>query len=448
MSAPQPRAMAHTGAGLWTLVRTEFLLNVRGAGWLVMALLLSVVMAASVYLSRQLSPYMVAVAPQMAEQTRGVLETLLLAMTPLVVAGAALREHRFGMDELIQSKPPSSQALVWTKFAGIYLSLLALALVAACAAAATCAAIYWPDVPLAALLRAAARVALPMLFLAALSFALVTATGSALVAGLVVALHLGVGMAASAYLMPAVRYTLTPYHASYALIGLAIVGLVAGTWLRGRDTGVRVPASLVAAAACLIAGLASNAVAAGRWGGYSMEPPTPQVRPAERGKPSPDLLTARWTGMDGRPVSLAGSAGKPLLLVVWSESAADSASVAASVEEGWRAAGPGRVGFATVCLCGDAYRAADLAAAAGLREPVIFCPAGEADNPVGIVAALGMAQAPGAATGVLLDGGSSLVNPMVQVPMHVASSAPHREWAARLRQMTTTAVRQLAERGN
>jgi hypothetical protein len=124
----------------------------------------------------------------------------------------------------------------------------------------------------------------PLLFLSGLSFCLAVATGSSMLGVLVIALMLAIGMA-SPFLMPVVRFTLTPYHLAYALLGLACVALTAGAWQRRRDIGSGRPVSLPLAVCCLGAGLTCGTVAAEHSGGWGQGLDPKWARMADLNKP-------------------------------------------------------------------------------------------------------------------------------------------------------------------
>src|SRR5438477_9346154 len=102
---PAPEA-GFRGASVLDLALAELRLNLRSPGYRVMSLILAG-FTALVLVGVRYSPELILqVGPLAQEGVRFMLEGLLLCLTPLLVCGAARREHRLGMAELMLSKPP------------------------------------------------------------------------------------------------------------------------------------------------------------------------------------------------------------------------------------------------------------------------------------------------------------------------------------------------------
>src|SRR5207247_6340260 len=112
----------------------------------------------------------------------------LLSLAPLLVCGAARREYRLGMAELILSKPPSSEVLIWGKFLGALAAVLLLIVAAVGGALLAEAFSFRGESALLPTVVGGLRVVLPALFVAGLSFALAIFARSAMVAALVIGL--------------------------------------------------------------------------------------------------------------------------------------------------------------------------------------------------------------------------------------------------------------------
>lgn len=442
---------ARRGPGLWELGLVELRLCTRSAGYRFLALVMMAAAALTVVSVRYGQPLLLRAAPADAEGLRVILQTLLLLLAPLVACGAAIREQRLGMDELILSRPPSSEMLAWGKLLGITLSLALIVLLSVVAAWIAQALLCRPDYALAPLLTAGFRVIGPLLFITGLSFSLALFFRSPLVAGLAVVVQIG-SMAVSDALVPVLRFTLTPYHLAYALLGVALAGLSIGGWQRRREPGVRVCPSLMVAAGCLLLALGSGGLAAARWHGFSLGPDPVQDDVSELGlgkRPRlPDIPLPTATGAALR---LSQWAGKPVVLVFWSTEGPDGAVEAAALQRAWRATAADRVGFASVCVTDDPGEALDVARASGLRAPVIINPPPEMpDDSHGLAEAFGVNESPHqAVAGVIPRFGPFVgrAEPVSRFPPTAGTHPPHPAWEQRLAALGREAFPQLAERG-
>jgi hypothetical protein len=350
------------------------------------------------------------------------------------------------MEELFLSKPPSSERLLWSKFLGATAALMALILTTSIAALVTEAVLFRGEVAVLPTLVGGLRSVLPVLFMAGLSFALGMFFRTAMIAGLLVTLPIGV-QAGKEYLIPLLQFLLTPYHLAYALLGLALMAAVAGWWEARREPERRLRSSWIAAAALLAISAFSGALSAHRWRGWTLDEDPALARLADwRGKaplPEMPLRTVR-----GDTLRLSAWRGKPIVLVFWSTDAEDSAVEVAALERAWRIAAPDRIGFASVCVTDDPIQARDLAAAAGLRGPVIWNPPPRFDQAVGLAAVFDLSAVPRAAVAGLIQRDGSVqkpAQPVSQPPQRLPGRPPHHDWERRLSELGVTAFRQLAE---
>jgi hypothetical protein len=355
-----------------------------------------------------------------------------------------VREQRLEMQELILSKPSSSAALIWGKFCGIFGALLALVGIGVLAAWAEQMLLFRPETsPLPALLGGI-MVVPPLLFLAGLSFCLAVATGSSMLGVLVIALMLAIGMA-SPFLMPVVRFTLTPYHLPYALLGLSFVALTAGVWQCRRDIGSGRPVSLLLSVGCLVAALITGIVAAGRSGGWGQGLDPQWARMADLNNRKPFVLPQReLPTLDNGSLRLSEWQGRPVILVFWSTSGGGAVE-AAALERAWRTSAPTRVRFVTVCETDEPAYGLNMARAVGLETPILWNPPGENDQPVGLKAAFDIKQGLQMAFAVLVTPEGQVVKaPVSQLSFPPVGKSPHHEWEPLLVQQATAAFRQLA----
>lgn len=441
--APSPMP----GAAVAELALAEFLMNIRSAGFRVFALVLAAFMVLAMVGTRYGNPMILRLGPHAEENVRALLEGVLLILAPFLICGAARRENRLGMDELVLSKPPSSEALFWGKFLGAAAALLCLIPITVLAALIAQAFLFRGTVAVGASIVGGLRVALPALFMAGVAFALATYLRSAMVAGLVIALPIGV-LAGRSFLAPALQFTLTLYHLTCALLGLAIVALVAGWWESRREPERRVPPSWIAGAACLAAAVTLGTLTAHAWGGWSMETDPALTQLAElKGDKKGPLPRMPLRTLSGETVRLSDWQGKPVVLVFWSPVGEGGASEAAILQQACRTAAGERVAFLSVCMTDDPPRARDIARAAGLREPVVWNPLPQFGMGVGLSALFNVSDPPRTAVAGLIrrDGrfarGTATVS---SLPPDFKGRPPRRDWERRLHELGVQAFRELA----
>jgi peroxiredoxin len=369
-------------------------------------------------------------------------------LAPLLICGAARREHRLGMDELIVSKPPSSEAFMWAKFFGALAALLLLIPTTVLAVLVAQPFLFRGDVAVLPAVMGGLRVALPALFMAALSFTLAMFFRSAMVAGLVIALPIGIDLG-KAYLVPALRFDLTPYHLAYSLFGLALVAAISGWWESRREPERRLPQSWLAGAALLAAAVGVGAVSARAWRGWTVDTDPALVRLEDwKGDKEGPLPDAPLRTISGGTLRLSRWRGKPVVLVFWSTEAEESAVEAAALERAWQAAAAERVGFASVCVTDDPYRARDIARAAGLKEPAIWNPPPEFEQAVGLAGVFNVSGVPPAAVAAVIQRDGTFLkqaSPVSQPPRIARGRPPRRDWERCLTEMGIAAFSQLAE---
>jgi hypothetical protein len=426
----------------------ELRLNVRSAGLRIVTLVMVSCVAIGLVALRYAPDFSLRPGPLAAEWLRGLLSSLLLMLAPPLVCGAALREKRLGMDELVLSKPPSSRAYVWSRFAGATAAVMLVVPVCAVASMIGQAGLFKGEVAWLATLTAALRSLPPLLFVCALSYALALFAGSAMVAGLVIALPIGMG-AGAAYLVPALKFTLTPYHLAYALLGLGIIAAIAGWWERGREPGIGPTARLLPVAACLVAAVAAGGWFAFQWQGLTLDPDARSAELADwTGKkvPLPDIPLKT---LDGGTFHLGDWKGKQVVLVFWTDSAPNTAVEAAVMERAWRDTSPERVAFATACITEDPLHAADVARSAGLRGRAIWNPPARFDTHTGLAATFGIEGQQMVAQAALIPAEGDLTRgaTLVTMPNMEAKRPPppRKAWERRLHELAVQAFRTLDE---
>lgn len=438
------------GAGFWELAAAEFVLNVRSAGWRVLCFLLGLSAVGGLVQLRYFEPGALRPEAVAGDFVRGSLEGLLLFVAPMVVCGAALREHRLEMDDLILSKPPASETLVWGKFAGVVGALLLTLPIVVALAAVGYAALFWPRLPAPAALLPAFRVALPLLFICGLSFCLALFFRTVMVAGLAIGLHLALGIGVQ-YLVPAFRYTLTSYHIAYALLGLTLVTAVAGWWHRERASRVLRPVWGLAGAG-LAAALGSAFWNITAWNGWSVDPAPAFVALSEwKAKdpgPLPDLSIPTLTGSK---VSLRNWQGKPLVIAFWSTAWPRTTGQVAVLERAWRAAGAGgkeTAGFVSVCVTSDPQRGLDLARNAGLTTPILWNPPAQFGQGTGLAGSFDLNNDPDTALATVIGKNGvkkHYLSPVLQVPQPAPRNPPLREWERELEEKAVRVFRRLGQ---
>ncbi|MFN3648319.1 MAG: hypothetical protein ACK47B_01960 [Armatimonadota bacterium] len=443
MNGAVPAAMP--GAGLGELARAELRLVVRSGGFLLLAALVAVCAVLTQVTLRYAAPMVLSLGPTAYSYLRDLLDALLPIVVPPLVCAAALREHRLEMGDLLLSKPPSSERLYWGKLVGVSAAVALLLPVAALAALAAQAALF-REVTVYAVLLAALRAAPPLLFSTLLSFALATFARSALVAGFAMALPIAVA-AGSSYLIPVLQFTLTPYHLTWALLGLACAAGVAAWWQAGRQPERTLLRRVAPAAAALALALVAGASATAKWRGWTLDADPAMQRLGDRKLQNGPLPDTPMRTVDGGTLRLGAWTGKPLTVVLWSTDGADGASEAAALARACREGGEGRVELVTACVTEDPLRAGDVAAIAGLDGPVLWNPPPRFEMATGLAAALGIEQAPQRAIAAFLRGKDPVVGPstVTEPPMQAGGAPPRRQWAHRLTQLGTAAFRRLAE---
>ena len=448
MSAPKD---ANAGPALWELALAEFRLNVRSAGLRVLVVLQALVTFLWVQGLRFLEPNLLHAGPVAGQGVRNTLESVLLLVGPLIVGGAAVREHRLEMDDLLLSKPPSSEAYIGGKFAGVFASLLVPILAAVLAAWAAQLLFYAPDRALLPALLGGMRVIAPLLFLSGLSFLLTTFARSALAAGIVVGLHLGVLAAGSSgFLLPVARFTFTSFHLLYALVGLTLVVITVGGWERRRQSETRWPRSWALAPVLLVAALGLGLQAIVLWRGWTLSAdPALDALATSGSKTAPPLPDIPLRTVSGSLYRLAQWKGRPVIVVFWSPEQGDSVSEVAALERAWRDTAANRMGFVSACVTDDPVRGADVARDGGLREPVLWNPPPQSEDGIGLAAAFGVKQKPFTAyAGVIRSSGAARAAavPVSGFPFPTTGHPPHTEWEKRLYALGVEAFRQYAER--
>lgn len=437
------------GAGFWELAGAEFVLNLRSAGWRVLCLLLGFSAVGGLAMVRYLDPGALRPAEIAGDVVRASLEGLLLFLAPALVCGAALRENRLEMDDLILSKPPSSETLVWGKFAGIAGALLLSIPLAVGIAAVGFTVLFWPALPSLGALLPAFRVALPLLFVCGLSFCLALFFRTVMVAGLAIGLQLAIGLGAG-FMVPAMRYTLTPYHGAYALLGLTLVAAVAGWWHRERASRILRPVWAMAAVG-LVAALGSGLWSIAAWRGWSTEPDPALVSVVDwKGKDSGPLPDLALPTLAGGQLSLRSWQGKPLIVVFWSTASARTAGQAAVLERAWRASGAEAkdgTAFVSVCVTNDPHRGQDLARIAGLTAPALWNPPAQFDQPCGLAGSFEINHLDTALAMVVRKDGSVSQHPVpvLQVPQPAPRNPPRRAWEQQLQEKAVRVFRRLGE---
>jgi hypothetical protein len=293
-------------------------------------------------------------------------------------------------------------------------------------------------------------VAFPLLFICGLSFCLALFFRTVMVAGLAIGLQLAIGLGAG-FLVPALRYTLTPYHAAYALLGLALVAAIAGWWHRERASRVLRPIWVLAAAGLGVA-LVSALWSIAAWRGWSTEPDPSLATLADwkgtKPGPLPDLTLPTLTG---RKLPFRSLQGKPLIVAFWSTASARTAGQVAVLERAWRASGAearNGTGFVSVCITDDPLRGQDLARAAGLTAPVLWNPPPQFDQATGLAGSFEIHDRPNTALAMVIRRDGSVPQypmPVLQVPQPPPPNPPRGAWERELQEKAVRAFRRLGE---
>jgi hypothetical protein len=294
------------------------------------------------------------------------------------------------------------------------------------------------------------RVALPALFIAGVAYGLATFLRSAMVAGLVIALPIGI-LAGHSFLVPALQFTLTLYHLTYALLGLAVLAAVAGWWESRREPERRVPPSWIAGAAFLALAVGVGVATARSWRGWTMETDPVLLQVAEwKGDKKQPLPRTPLRTLAGDTVRLSDWQGRPIVLVFWSTEGEGGAAEAAILQQACRAAAGEQVAFLSVCLTDDPPWGQDIARAAGLRGPVVWNPMPQFGAGVGLAALFDVTDPPRAAVAALIrpDGRfERRTAPVSAPPLDARGRPPRRDWERRLHLLALEAFRALAVGG-
>jgi hypothetical protein len=443
------------GATVWDLALAELRMNLRSAGWRVLALVLAASSVIAVTVVRYVPFVIVRVAPAAQDATRTILETLAPILVPPLICGVALRERRLEMDDLYLSKPPSSEALLWGKFLGALASLLFLLFIAALAVIAAQPFLFRGEIAVLPVFFGALRAAPPLIFAASLAFSLAVFARTTMVAAIASALPIALTVAAP-FTVPALRFTLTPYHLTYALLGLACVGAVAGWWESRREPGRRVPLSWIAGSAALVVAVAAGAISVRQWRGWGFDADPALVRLAERkANTKGPLPTAPLRTIDGGSTTLFRWQGKPIVIVFWSTRLAAGAAEVATLERAWRevsggsATGGEKVGFVSVCVTDDPARARDLARTAGMRVPAVWNPPAQFGEAIGLAGMFGVEDGSRVVAGLVQHDGlfAKVTLPVSSGPQfgQERGPVPNRDWERRLYERALEAFRVLAE---
>ena len=269
-----------------------------------------------------------------AYQTR---QTIVLGVGVLAIflGGAAARDRRYAVSELVLAKPwGSSPALVVTRFLGVCSSLLgatAIMLLVSGVGQAVLAGTPWRPGPYVVALLVSA---IPIGLATALGFSLATLFTTPLASG-IAALYWVVIPLTRAHLPMAFDVTLWQDWPKSLLLGAALVSLTAALYARPArregDSGWRAGwiAALLFAAA-----LAAVLVVTARGDDGLLEPDpvlsamASQTAVEDRGAPGFWL-----TDSEGRLVGLSDFRGRPVVLAFWGPAAPDSASALTLLDE-------------------------------------------------------------------------------------------------------------------
>ena len=439
-------ATVRSGPAAWELFLVEWRLGLRTASFRGLTLFLIVVGVMNVVVLRFGFVAFLQTKGAIGVGFTQSVGNVLLFLTPLLVCGVAVRDQRMGMSELVLSKPPSSEALAWSRFLGIYAVLITATAISAIAAWIAQAVLLRGEYAAAPLAIAVFRIVGPLLFLSGLSYAAGSFFRNVMVAGVLIAFQFALSAGAS-LLLPAMQFRAGQYQWAYGLVGLAVAAISIAGWERRRDTHTRIPASIAAAALALGVGVFSGGRAIAKWNGASLAPaavwdPITYLDKDRHLKRTDDRLPTAG----GEEVRLSRWPGKPIVAVVWSTGSAGSAAEAAPLERAWRETAADTVGYLSICRTDDPVLALDLGRAAGLKEPIVINPLPEADEAIGLDKSLGGFGGGAAAAIIWPDGQVQRGVPVVRSPGKVDAPSPQRLWEAKLYETAKQAFPKIGER--
>ncbi|HEY3281011.1 MAG TPA: hypothetical protein VGN26_01945 [Armatimonadota bacterium] len=431
MSSP-PASAGAPEVSLVELTSFEARFHLRSPAYWILTGLSCSIAAATVVLQTRGFPVLLP-GPVVGDALRGSLQIALPLLAPFLVCAAVQREERLGVQELVLTKPPSSQTLAWARLLGALLALLLTVGAAILCGWVAQILVFGQGYSPAPVLIAGLRVLPSVLFVTGLSFAAALFVHTPMVPGLVAITELGL-LTASQFLMPVLRHSLTQYHLPYSLLGLGIAALGIGAWQRGREPLVRLPASRALGAALIVAGLWTLQSAGRQWNGFNLMADR-RLAPFEKltlRRPRP-LPEAPHPAALGPPIRLTQWRGRPILVAFWSASFPYGAAAVSALGRAWRDTCSEDMGFLPVCISSDPSRAADQARAAGLNGPIAVTPDWE-DEAFGLPFSFRFETPPYVPTAGFIgpDGVVSLRAPLVQYPFMGVAGPCHPEWARQL----------------